>query len=98
MAPHFVSGFCLEQRPSCSPLSAGSRLEQFHTFGAGVPDAPQDPDSLLKFLLVLATSSKTNLGFDESVVRLVGRFDFDLQLTVQDTVYHASRLLYDLEL
>ena len=96
MAPHFVSGFYPEWRPSCSPLSIGSRLVRFCPPGVGVSNVSQDPESLLKLFVILATSSEADLGFDKGIGRRVGGSDFDLIFTIQGTIYHTSRLLYDL--
>lgn len=68
----------------------------FHTSGAGVSNASQEPDSLLKLIIMLVTSDETNLGFDKSIVRIGNKSNFDLEFTIQDTVYHTSKLLYDL--
>jgi len=63
---------------------------------AGASDTAQDPDSLLKFFILLATSSSEDLGLDTSIKR-IGGGDFDLQFTIQETAYHTSRLLYDID-
>jgi len=55
----------------------------------------QDPDSLLKFFILLATSSATDLGFDMNI-KSVGETDFDLQFTIEGREYRTSRLLYDI--
>ena len=94
MAPSSVSGFCAERHPSHSRLSTGLRSVRLHTSGASIFDPSQDPESLLKFFTMLATSSKMNLGFDTNV-KSIGETNLDLEFTIQQTVYHTSRLLYD---
>ena len=69
----------------------------FHTFGAGIEsNDSQEPKLLIKFIIMLATSDETNLGFDKNIVRIGDESDFDLEFTIQDISYHTSRLLYDL--
>lgn len=59
-------------------------------FSIGVPNISQDPDSLLKFFVILATSSKADLGFDTNI-ESAGETDFDRR------DYRTSKLLYDIE-
>ena len=60
-----------------------------------MPDISQDPDSLLKFFVILTTSSKADLGFDTNIER-AGETDFDLQFTIDRRKYRTSKLLYDI--
>ncbi|KAF9783771.1 hypothetical protein BJ322DRAFT_1066999 [Thelephora terrestris] len=55
----------------------------------------EDPDSLIRFFVLLATSSATDLGFDTTIKR-VGPDDFDLQYDIEGSKYNFSRLLYDI--
>ena len=65
------------------------------TLGVGVSNTSQDPESLLKFFLVLATSPKMDLGFDTNI-KSIGITDVDLEFTIQGTGYRTSKLLYNL--
>lgn len=64
----------------------------FHNLCVWILNISQDPDSLLKFFVILATSSKADLGFNTDVER-VGESDFDLQFVLQERVYRTSILL-----
>ena len=55
----------------------------------------QDPSSLIKFFILLATSSEADLGFDTNIKR-TGETDFDLEFTIEEREYRASKLLYDI--
>ncbi|KAF9783769.1 hypothetical protein BJ322DRAFT_1066990 [Thelephora terrestris] len=55
----------------------------------------KDPDSLIRFFVLLATSSATDLGFDTTIKR-VGPGDFNLQYDIEGSKYNFSRLLYDI--
>jgi len=68
---------------------------QLHASGIGVPNISQDPDSLIKFFVILATSSRADLGFDTNIER-AGETDFDLQFTINGREYRTSNLLYDI--
>ena len=74
----------------------GLRSVQLSCFSIGVPNISQDPDSLLKFFVILATSSKADLGFDSNI-ESAGETDFDLQFTIDGRDYRTSKLLYDIE-
>lgn len=67
----------------------------FHFSDVDISNIPQDPDSLLKFFILLATASETDLGFDTNI-RSVGETDFDLQFTIQGREYRTSMLLCDI--
>ena len=64
----------------------------FHDLCVGIPNISQDPESLLKFFVILATSSEADLGFNPDIER-VGESDFDLQFVIQERVYRTSTLL-----
>ena len=68
----------------------------FHTCGAGISNDSQEHELLIKFIVMLATSEETNLGFDKNIVRIGDESDFDLGFAIQGISYHTSRLLYDL--
>jgi hypothetical protein len=67
----------------------------FHFSDVDISNIPQDPDSLLKFFILLATASEADLGFDTNI-RSVGETDFDLQYTIEGRQYRTSVLLYDI--
>ena len=50
---------------------------------------------LLKFFILLATASETDLGFDTNIKR-VGKTDYDVQFTIEGKDYCASSLLSDI--
>ena len=58
-----------------------------------ISNTSQEPDSLLNFFVLLATSSEVDLGFDTEIKR-IGQRDLDLQFTIQGTEYHTLRPLY----
>jgi hypothetical protein len=60
-----------------------------------VSDTFQDPDSLLKFFTILATSSGEDLGFDTNIEK-VGESDFDIQFSIDGKKYHTTKLLFDI--
>ena len=68
---------------------------QSHASGASISDPSQEPEKLIKFFTILATSSEQDLGFDTNIKR-IGESDFDLEFTIQEKVYHTSTLLYDI--
>ena len=55
----------------------------------------QDPDSLIKFFIILGTSSEVDLGFDTKIDRMRGS-DFDLCFTIGGVGYKTTMLLYDI--
>ena len=95
MVQSSASGCCAERRPSRSPLLTGSRLVNFYVSGVGISNISQDPSSLIKFFVLLATSSEADLGFDTNIKR-AGGTDFDLEFTIEEREYRASKLLYDI--
>ena len=55
----------------------------------------QSPDLSIKFLIFLAFSKESDLGFDPEIKR-VDHSDFELRFLVQGVEYSASKVLYDL--
>lgn len=52
--------------------------------------------SLVHFFVILASSDKTELGFDTNIKRISETSDFVLSFTVDKKVYNTSCLLYDI--
>lgn len=61
----------------------------------GISNTSQDPDSLLKFFVPLATSPEADLGHDVNIER-VDETDLDLKFTIEGRVYRTSTQLYDI--
>jgi len=77
------------------PVRLVRRWSSFNPSVIDVSDTSQDPESLLKFFIILATASETDLGFDTNIKR-VGESNFDLEFTVRGRTYHTSKLLCDI--
>lgn len=66
-----------------------------HTSSINISNIPKDADSLLKFFILLATASETDLGFDINIKR-VSKTDYNIQFTIEGKGYCASLLLSDI--
>jgi hypothetical protein len=64
-------------------------------YSVGASDHFQDPDSLLKLFVILATSPEADLGFDTSIERVFGKSDFDVQFSIEGTGYRTTKVLFD---
>ena len=63
--------------------------------GINISNIPQDPDSLIKFFILLAVSSESDLGFDTNIESVDGT-DMMLKFTIDGRKYTTSEVLYDI--
>ena len=77
------------------PFRLGQGWSGFRALGVSVSNFSQDPDSLLRFFILLATSSKEDLGFEANIEN-IGETNFHLRFAIQGGKYDTSKLLYDI--